>query len=228
MSSNGFPIEPQQTPDTRITQAQTEPQQVITTQGGRRDADESFYAPDNLQVYENDPIALVDPLLQLHGFPPATTSAPFDVEQFAEAVANADVKLTLADLLLLEMVKFQRRSAHHKYGAPIVVPIVQTVAGYTKVTQPPSANQYLKVISILLSMTAAGTIQFLQGTNGSTSDAALTGIMGLATGIPMFLHAPNPDANPIFVTSPGMILGINSATSSVNGLIVYQLSADDK
>jgi hypothetical protein len=149
-----------------------------------------------------------------------------DPSRLIAAMLERGQELSVAEVLLSEILAQMRRRVHHGYGSNIVVPIVQSAAGYTKIMKPPSANQYIKLVTFCVApVTSTGFWQLLQGDSETSSDKVLTGrIADNAGSGPVFWHAPNPDENPILQTSYGLTLGLLTSTNAHEGLAVVRIS----
>jgi hypothetical protein len=196
--------------------------------GNGKPSGENTHYPDDLQPGRSDAedMAMMGKYAVRAG--PGLLDTLDDPSQLLAGALDRGVDLSVAEVILAEILSTLRERTHHERGASIVVPVNPTASGYFKVMAPPSANQFLRVVTIFLTMHGAGTMTLLHGTNGSSADAPLTGVMDLAFGVPFFLHAPNPLANPLFYTSPGATLGILTTSNWASGFMVVQVSADGR
>jgi len=153
-----------------------------------------------------------------------------DPQQLIEAAIARGHQLSVAEVLLAQMLADQRADVHRQRQALRTVGFTQSAAGYTKLVKPPGGLQYIKVATVIVSIDAAGTFRFAQGDSESTADGGVGGMgaMTLATGGVISLHAPNPERNPLFVTSPELTLGVVSGTGKVSGLISFLFSDDEQ
>jgi hypothetical protein len=115
-------------------------------------------------------------------------------------------------------------ATHRRYESPLVVPIAQAAAGFTVIAPTVRGLHYVKVLAVNITLDAAGTIKFVQGSNDGTTTADLTGAMNMggASAPPLNL-APSELANPWLYTSPDQALGIFTVTGKANGwaLVAY-------
>lgn len=97
---------------------------------------------------------------------------------------------------------------------------VSVTAGSTTEIVALSSAKVIRVCSLALSMSAAGTAQVVAGTgtNCGTATADLTGAMTLATGVPVALSAANGS---LLRTPASNALCVVAATGDVTGFISY-------
>ncbi|MDI1265601.1 MAG: hypothetical protein PS018_20330 [bacterium] len=98
--------------------------------------------------------------------------------------------------------------------------VINVTAGSTTEIIPLTASQIIRVCSFAVSMSAAGTAQFLYGTgtNCGTGTTSLSGAMPLATGTPMELAAGQGN---LFRSGVSNALCVAAVTGSVVGFITY-------
>lgn len=111
-------------------------------------------------------------------------------------------------------------STHRRYEPPFTVAVAQTAAGFTLIAPPKMGLHYLKVIGCSITLDAAGTLRFVQGSMDGLSIAAITGDMntGGAAAPPVYL-APADISTPWFFTSPDQALGIFTVTGKAQGFV---------
>lgn len=109
-------------------------------------------------------------------------------------------------------------ATHRRFEPPILKPIVQAAAGYLQIAATNQGLHYIKVLALFLTLDAAGTIKFVQGSNDGTGTSDLTGpmAMGGAAVSPMVL-SPAPPENPWLFTSSDQALGIFTVTGKAQG-----------
>lgn len=119
-------------------------------------------------------------------------------------------------------------ATHRRYETPVVVPIAQAAAGFLVIAPTLRGLHYAKLIALNLTLDAAGTLKFVQGSNDGTTTADLTGAMNLggASAPPLNL-APAELANPWLYTSPDQALGIFTAAGKANGWAIVAYSPYD-
>jgi hypothetical protein len=148
-----------------------------------------------------------------------------DPSQLIPAALERGADLSVAEVILSEILSTMRQRTHHQGSSAISIPVEQAAAGYTRLIAPPSGNQIVRVRSFMLGPdTGPGTLQFVHGANGSAADAALTGVMPVTNGVPIWAQTANPRENPVLFTAPGAILGIVSATNKFHGWVVVDIS----
>lgn len=98
--------------------------------------------------------------------------------------------------------------------------VVNVTAGNTTELVALTASQSIRVCSVAISASAAGTAQLLYGTgtNCGTSPQNLTGAMSLATGTPLSVSAGNGS---LFRTAASNALCLAAVTGNVTGFISY-------
>lgn len=117
-------------------------------------------------------------------------------------------------------------ATHRRYDAPFSVAISQSAAGFTLVAPPKMGLHFLKVLGVLLSADAAGTVKFVQGDSDGNMTADLTGAVPVATN-GGFVLPPAEVGTPWLFTAPDLALGIFSVTSKVSGFVTLCYSAYD-
>jgi hypothetical protein len=187
---------------------------------------ENTHYPDDLQPhhFQDSDAAMAGKFALRAG--PTLLDTLDDPSSLIQGALDRGVDLSVAEVILAEILSTLRERTHHKDGANIVVPINPAASGYFKVAAALSGNQYIRVVTFFLAIHGAGTLTFVHGTNGSAADAPLSGVIDLAFGVPFYMHAPNPRNNPLFHTSPGAILGLVTTSNQCNGFMVIQHSAD--
>lgn len=98
--------------------------------------------------------------------------------------------------------------------------VVNVTSGNTTELVPLTASQTIRVCSFALTMSLAGTAQFVYGTgtNCGTSQQNITGAMTLGTTTPMTLSAGNGS---VFRTAAGNALCLAAVTGNVTGFVTY-------
>lgn len=142
--------------------------------------------------------------------------------------AEADAIVNLHPGLLRARTDFDLRSyelpheaTHRRYEPPYVVPVNQAAAGFTLIAPPTSGLHYIKVLGCFLTLDAAGTIRFVQGSMDGLNLAAMTGNMNLGgAAVPALAIPVSEVANPWLFTSPDQALGIFTATGKAQGWVV--------
>lgn len=119
-------------------------------------------------------------------------------------------------------------ATHRRYEPTLRVSVAQTAAGFTLLAAPNQGLHYVKLIAAHFTLSAAGTIKFVQGSTDGTVTADLSGAMsfGGAAASPLVL-APSELANPWLLTTPDLALGIVTTTGLASGWAVYCYSPYD-
>jgi hypothetical protein len=151
---------------------------------------------------------------------------------FVEPGADADEQAPPAHPHLIrarvdapQTFELPHEATHRRYENPIVVPIAQGAAGFTVLAPTQGGLHYVKLIALNLTLDAAGTLQFVQGSNDGTSVAALTGAMSLGGASAPPLNLPPAElANPWLYSSPDQALGIFTATGKAAGWAIVAYS----
>lgn len=111
-------------------------------------------------------------------------------------------------------------ATHRRYEPPFVVPVAQAAAGFLIIAPPKNGLHYLKVIACNLTLDAAGTIKFVQGSMDGLSTADLSGAMNTGgAAAPPVLLPPSEISTPWFFTSPDQALGIFTVTGKAQGFV---------
>lgn len=113
-------------------------------------------------------------------------------------------------------------ATHRRYEPPYTQAVNQAAAGFTLITPPRSGLHYIKVIAVFLTLDAAGTLKFVQGSMDGLSLADLSGnfALGGANNAPLQLQ-PSEIETPWFYTASDQGLGIFTATGKAQGFITY-------
>lgn len=111
-------------------------------------------------------------------------------------------------------------ATHRRYDAPFTVPINQAAAGFALIAPPKMGLHFLKVLACFITLDAAGTIKFVQGSQDGLNLSDISGAMnaGGAAAPPIQL-APADTSTPWFYTSPDQGLGIFTATGKAQGFV---------
>jgi hypothetical protein len=111
-------------------------------------------------------------------------------------------------------------ATHRRYEPPFTVAINQAAAGFTLVAPPKMGLHYLKVIAAYLTLDAAGTLRFVQGSQDGTNVADVSGNWsagGANNGVVNL--SPADISTPWFFTSPDQGLGIFTVTGKAQGFV---------
>jgi hypothetical protein len=116
-------------------------------------------------------------------------------------------------------------ATHRRYEPPFTQAINQAAAGFTLITPPRSGLHYVKVIAAFLTLDAAGTVRFVQGSTDGLSVADLSGnfACGGANNAPLQLQ-PAEIETPWFYTASDQALGIFTVTGKAQGFVTYCFS----
>lgn len=113
-------------------------------------------------------------------------------------------------------------STHRRFEPPATQAVAQAAAGFTLIAPPKMGLHYIKVISCDITLDAAGTFKFVQGSMDGLSLADVTGAVAMGgASAPPFSLAPADLANPWFFTSPDQGLGIFTVTGKAAGFVTY-------
>lgn len=126
----------------------------------------------------------------------------------------------------LKNFEIPHEATHRRFEPPFIVPINQSAAGFTLIAAPVMGLHYVKLIGMLVTLDAAGTLQFVQGDSAGNTRSAISGTMNIDTNGGFVLH-PADLANPWLFTSPDQALGIVTATGKAQGWAVCCYSAFD-
>lgn len=135
---------------------------------------------------------------------------------------HPDVLALVTDYNLRGTYETPHESTHRRVEPPFTVPINQAAAGFTLIAPTTMGMHYIKLLGCFITLDAAGTLRFVQGSNDGTNVAPMTGNMNLGgAAVPaLFLPMVKPD-NPHHFTSPAQALGIFTATGKAQGWAVY-------
>lgn len=116
-------------------------------------------------------------------------------------------------------------ATHRRYEPPFTQSINQAAAGFTLIAPPRSGLHYIKVIAVFLTLDAAGTVRFVQGSMDGLSLADLSGnfACGGANNAPLQLQ-PSETPTPWFYTASDQALGIFTVTGKAQGFVTYVYS----
>lgn len=119
-------------------------------------------------------------------------------------------------------------STHRRYDAPFTAQVKQSAAGFTVIQAPSPGLHFLKVIAAVITLDAAGTLQFVQGDESGLVRRGISGTisMGGAAAPPLILP-PAPIETPWFFLSPEQALAIVTTTGLAQGLITCCYSPYD-
>jgi hypothetical protein len=119
-------------------------------------------------------------------------------------------------------------ATHRRFEAPVVVPIAQVAAGFLVLAPTNRGLHYAKLLALNLTLDAAGTFKFVQGSNDGTNVADLTGAMAMGGAAAPPLNLPPADlANPWLYSSPDQALGIFTTVGKAAGWAIVAYSPYD-
>lgn len=133
----------------------------------------------------------------------------------ADGVANAGVALRTLSF----NAQFNGSTWDRQVACTNTVAVSVTAAATTEIV-PLTSAQVVRICSVALSMSAAGTLQFRYGTgtNCATGITNLSGVMTMATGTPLTIAEPVSGA----LRAPaGQAVCITAATGNVTGWVTY-------
>lgn len=119
-------------------------------------------------------------------------------------------------------------ATHRRYDSPFTVAVNQAAAGTTMIVPPKMGLHFIKVLACFITLDAAGTVKFVQGSGDGLNVADVSGAMnaGGASAPPVML-SPADISTPWFFTSPDQALGITTATGKAQGFITCCYSPYD-
>lgn len=119
-------------------------------------------------------------------------------------------------------------ATHRRYDSPFTVPVNQAAAGTTMIVPARPGLHFIKVIACFITLDAAGTLKFVQGSGDGLNVADVSGLMNAGGGsAPAISLAPADISTPWFYTSPDLALGIITATGKAQGFITCCYSPYD-
>lgn len=146
----------------------------------------------------------------------------FTVED--EAVTAPVVDPTLLRVrtdLDLHSYETAHEATHRRYEPPFTVAVNQAGAGFTLIAPPTKGLHYIKVLGCFLTLSAAGTLRFVQGSFDGNNVAAMTGNIALGGAATPPLAMPMSEIpNPWLFTSPDQALGIFTTTGLAQGWVI--------
>lgn len=116
-------------------------------------------------------------------------------------------------------VEFNGTLWDRTFTCPNTAVVSVTAAATTQIVAL-AASQQIRICSIAVSMTAAGTVTFTSGTgtNCGSGTTPLSGAMTLATGAPLTISSGNGS---VLRTAAGNAFCITAATGNVTGFVTY-------
>jgi len=115
-------------------------------------------------------------------------------------------------------------ATHRRYEPPLPVSIAQVAAGTTMFATTQRGLHYVKLLACFITLDAAGTIKFVQGSNDGTQIADMTGAMSVGGAAAAPLQLPPADLqNPWLFTAADQAFGIVTTVGKANGwaLVAY-------
>ena len=118
-------------------------------------------------------------------------------------------------------------ATHRRYEPVLSVPINQAAAGFTLIAPTRIGLHYVKLIACVLTLDAAGTLRFVQGSNDGTNVAPMSGDMafGASQG---FVLPPAELQNPWAFTAPDQGFGLFTVTGKAQGFVLVCYSPYDQ
>lgn len=111
-------------------------------------------------------------------------------------------------------------ATHRRFDAPFTIAVNQAAAGFTLLVPPKMGLHYIKILACFITLDAAGTLRFVQGSTDGTNVADMAGNMGLGGANNGVLQLqPAPIETPWFYTSPDQALGIFTVTGKAQGFV---------
>lgn len=112
-------------------------------------------------------------------------------------------------------------ATHRRYEPPFTVAVNQAAAGFTLIAPPTNGLHYIKILGCYLTLDAAGTLRWVQGSMDGTNVAAMSGNLNLGGAATPPLALPIAEVqNPWHFTSPDQALGIFTVTGKAQGWVV--------
>lgn len=113
-------------------------------------------------------------------------------------------------------------ATHRRFEPPVTVAVSQAAPGFSLVAAPLVGLHYIKVLSAFLTLDAAGTLKFVQGSADGLSSADMTGAVSLGgAAAPAFQLPPAETSTPWFFSSPDQALGIFTTTGKAQGFVTF-------
>lgn len=111
-------------------------------------------------------------------------------------------------------------ATHRRFDSPFTVAINQAAAGFSIIAPPQMGLHFLKVLACFLSLDAAGTLRFVQGSSDGTNVANVSGNLALGgANNGVLALQPASIETPWFFTSPDQALGIFTVTGKAQGFV---------
>jgi hypothetical protein len=111
-------------------------------------------------------------------------------------------------------------STHRRFDSPFTVAINQLAAGFSLLAPPQMGLHFIKVLACYVTLDAAGTLRFVQGSSDGTNVAAISGNLALGGANNGLVQlSPADIATPWFFTSPDQALGIFTVTGKAQGFV---------
>lgn len=110
-------------------------------------------------------------------------------------------------------------ATHRRFEPPRIFPIAQAAAGFTVVAPTLMGLHFVKLIALVVTLDAAGTIKFVQGSNDGTLTGDLSGAMAVATNGQLVLP-PADLSTPWVFTASDQAFGIFTVTGKAQGFAV--------
>lgn len=144
---------------------------------------------------------------------------PLDDANAAAIVDPALLRVwTDADLRSYET---PHEATHRRYEPIFTVTVNQAAAGFTLIAPPTNGLHYIKVLGCFLTLSAAGTLRFVQGPASGTGAVPMSGDLALGGAATPPLALPMAEiANPWHFTSPDQALGIFTTVGLAQGWVI--------
>lgn len=196
---------------------------------------------ENVEARVNDPLTMAavgagtwgDPSHPNHDeeFPAELAPAFYDYSEgmFVQTIPDDANAMPIIDPALLRVrtdadlrsYETPHEATHRRYEPPFTVPVNQAAAGFTLIAPPTGGLHYVKVLGCFLTLSAAGTLRFVQGSMDGTNVAAMTGNIALGGAATPPLQMPMSEIpNPWLFTAPDQALGIFTATGLAQGWVI--------
>lgn len=141
-----------------------------------------------------------------------------DADMYAGGGAALLARRTDFDLHSYETA---HEATHRRYEPPFTVPVNQAAAGFTLIAAPTNGLHYVKILGAYLTLDAAGTLRWVQGSMDGTNVAPMSGNLNLGGAAVAPLQLPVAETqNPWHFTSPDQALGIFTTVGKAQGWVV--------
>jgi hypothetical protein len=137
----------------------------------------------------------------------------------ADAVANSSPHLLRQNSDRPRPFQIAHEATHRRFEPPFMVAINQSASGFTLLAPTTRGLHFIKVISFMVTLDVAGTLQFVQGDNAGLFTSPISGTINIGTA-GGFVLPPSELSTPWLFTSSDLALGIFTVTGKAQGFAV--------